>query len=45
MKDLNESQVASVNGGFLPLLGLLVLVAGNASNIEDAVNGFFQNLE
>lgn len=44
MQELNESQVASVNGGIVPLL-VLVFVTTYASEIEDAVNGFFQNLD
>lgn len=45
MKELNESQIASVNGGLIPLVIALGFVLTHASEIEDAVNGFFQNLD
>ena len=44
MKTLSPSQIDSVSGGILPILvGILVFEVTYASEIEDAVNGFFGN--
>lgn len=44
MKTLTSAQVEAVSGGILPILvGILVFECTYASEIEDAVNGFFGN--
>lgn len=43
MKTLDSNQIEAVSGGVLPLLAILAFECYYASEIEDAVNGFFGN--